>query len=174
MRRLIAVICAAAMSFTFAVAQPQTQHRFDELRHRIDSDKILSTEHKERLRGAVSTAERETAVIDEATQKVLELAGGTTAADPARKAEIDAKVRAELARIGTAHRKLGALNREFELEIERDLTPKQKAEIDALRQKLKDKKLSVEEALADLADDIYLYGLFIYIDFLIPYVPGAK
>ncbi len=121
-----------------------------EVRERIDRHGKLTAEEKARLHGYASTIESETAAIDKATERVLALTAGGASVTPEQKAEIEAEVRDHLTRIGASHAKLGALQREMTTEVQAspELSPKRKAELLAVVQKLGEKGITPEEAIA--------------------------
>lgn len=178
MRRLISAIAIMATMATTVLAQSQTHERFNDLRQRIDSAKELPAEHKERLHAAVNTAESEAAIIDEATEKILELTiGGPAATDPARRAEIEAAIKAQLARIGGAHLRLGALRHEFEADVEAStsLSAAQKTALLTVFREFEQKRItrkeaeeSVNQLLGDTDSDSLVLVLFILIVICVP------
>jgi hypothetical protein len=158
MRRTIAMLVSLAMAVTPVFAQGgggsgSHKQALSKARDHINGDRQLSADQKARHLERVEFVEKETAAIDDATSRVLEIAareGGSLTA--AQKAEIEAEVREHLTRIGSSHARLAALERELmaEMEASNELTPEQKAEFKATLQKLHQRKITLEEARVSL------------------------
>jgi hypothetical protein len=123
-------------------------------RDHINGNKDLSAEEARHLQ-RVELVEREMTAIDDATNRVLAIAAREgVSLTAAQKAEIEAEVREHLARIGSSHARLAALQKELLGEIEAsDLTAQQKAEIKATAEKLAQGKISLQEARASLTTE---------------------
>lgn len=143
-----------------------------EARDHINSNDRLSSEQKARMHAHADTLENEFAAIDKATERVLALTAGGSPVTPEQKAEIEAEVWEHLGRIGSSHASLGALQRELTAEVQASpkLSPKRKAEIMEVLQKLGEKGITPEEAIVairgadgDIILEIELFILMIIV-----------
>jgi hypothetical protein len=178
MRRTVAMLVSFAMAVTQVFAQgsgylgaaDSPKQALSETRDRINDDKQLSPEQKALHLERVEIVEREMAVIEGATSRVVEIAtraeGPLT---PARKAEIEAEVRELLAQVGSSQARLGALKKDLtsEFEASKDLTPQQKEEFRATLVKLKEKKISLQQAFAGLGTSGDRFELFVVLIILL-------
>jgi uncharacterized protein (TIGR01732 family) len=159
LKRLIAAIVVLAMSGAVASGQfgpPSNVQSFGDLRERVDGADGITGDQKTRIHEALDTADKEVTAIHEATQRIMAAATeGSVSATPEQKAQIRAKVREDLARIGASHQKLGALEKEYTAEIEAsgELTPNQMTEVKAIVERLREKKIGLRQAIATLTGE---------------------
>jgi len=160
MRKIIALIAATALFVNTTLpayaadrggaAHQQIEKALGDLHERIDHTEGLSEHDKARYHEVVSRIEGQHGTIAAATERILVLSG--TSVSPEQRAEIEAQVRQELARIGASHADLASMQRKIHAEIQAStaLSAAAKAEIEATVQKLEDGSLSLDEAIQSL------------------------
>jgi len=132
------------------VTHEHMQRALGTLRDRIDHGEAIGAQDKARFHELLDRIEANHATVAGATERLLVLSG--TYATPEQRAEIEAAVREELARIGAAHADLASLQRKIYAEVQAStaLAAAQKAEVEAIVLKLEDGSLDLEGAMRAL------------------------
>jgi uncharacterized protein (TIGR01732 family) len=181
MRRAIAMLVSLAMAVTPVFAQSgghsgggSHKEALSKARDHIKGDRQLSPEDKARHLDRVELVEKEMTAIDNATNRVLEIAAREgVSLTSAQKAELEAELRKHLAQIGASHARLAALQKDVMGEIEAsDLTPEQKAKIKATAEKLAQGKINLAEARASLTSESGGFVLILVL-FILLVIVGA-
>jgi hypothetical protein len=164
LRKLIALVTAFAFLSANLPAQAlekggaghgvatheHVQKALGKLRAHVDRGEGMSAQDRARFSEVADRIEANHATVAGATERLLVLSG--TYATPEQRAEIEAKVREELARIGAAHADLASLQRQIYADIQASavFSAAQKAEVEAIVLKLEDGSLDLQGAMRAL------------------------